>query len=313
MNFKAGLFSAMGVPVSGAVDLTMRVQRDADYWFLDWNDGIFYAPAHVFVTIDRAMAEPDAVHAPGWYMYNVPDATLATWNPGLYTIYMNNAGALAPPPWHDITEIRLPDALGVAMVSNQGLAQSGGLSTIQLVATASVSNNYYTGQIVFIKSGLGAGQARIITNYVGIGTTATVYPNWVTNPDNTSIYVILPLGSIMVNAVDPVLQAAVLGLIGASVLDADLQLHLGAGVGFRNIGNILGALAQSEFEQRTNVFSAGAVVAQGITAPGWIQYQQVDLSYTKNWAAPDRTYYLLYHYNAQRQNDIVKASLLPVW
>jgi hypothetical protein len=224
MNFKAGLFTAMGVPVSGAVDLTLRVQRDADYWFLDWNDGIFYAPAHVFVAIGVAMAEPDNVHAPGWYMYNIPDATLGTWNAGIYTMYMLNAGALAPPPWQDIAEIRLPDALGTPVI-------------IPAIANA--------------------------------------------------------------------------------ILDADLQLHLGAGVGFRNIGNILGQLAQSEFEQRTNVFAAGAVVAQGITAPmaamGCIQYQTVVMSYTKNFAAPDRTYYLLYHYNAQRQNDIVKASLLPVW
>lgn len=217
MNFKAGLFSAMGVPISGAVDLTLRVQRDADYWFLDFNDGIFYAPAHIFVTIDVAMTEPDAVHAAGWYMYNVPDATLAGWNPGIYTIYINNGGALAPPPWHDIIEIRLPDSLSI------------------------------------------------------------------------------------VNG----------------ILDADLQLHLGAGVGFRNIGNLLGQLAQSEFEFRTNVFALIPVIAQGIDASmvarGCIQYQKVDMSYTKTWGVPDRTYYLLYHYDAQRRNDAVKASLGTVW
>jgi hypothetical protein len=169
------------------------------------------------VTIDETMAEPDAVNAPGWYMYNIPDATLTGWNTGVYTIYINSAGIASPPPWHDIIEIRLPDSLGVV----------------------------------------------------------------------------------------------------PSILDADLQLHLGAGVGFRNIGNILGQLAQSEFEQRTNVFAAGAVIAQGITAGmaarGCIQYQQVDMSYTKTWGAPDRTYYLLYHYNAQQRNDIVKASLGIVW
>jgi hypothetical protein len=224
MNFKAGLFTAMGVPISGAVDLTLRVQRDADYWFLDWNDGIFYAPAHIFVTIDVAMAEPDAVHAPGWYMYNIPDATLAAWNTGIYTVYMHNAGALAPPPWYDITEIRLPDALG---------------STVIIPA--------------------------------------------------------------IVNA----------------ILDADLQLHLGAGVAFRNIGNILGQLAQSEFEHKTYVPAVAPVVAQGIdaymVARGCIQYERIDMSYTYNWAAPDRTYYILYHYNAQRMVDMVKPNNVPVW
>lgn len=224
MNFKAGYFDAFGAAISGSADLTLRVQRDADHWFLDFNDGIFYAPAHVFVTLDETMVEPDAVHAPGWYMYSIPDATLAAWNTGIYTIYINNAGIAAPPPWHDIVEIRLPDALGIT---------------------------------------------------------------------------------------------ALLPVIVGSILDADLQLHLGAGVGGRNIGNILGQLAQSEFELRTNVFAAGAVVAQGITAgmatKGCIQYQKVDMSYTKNWAVPDRTYYLLYHYSLQHRNDIVKASLGTVW
>ena len=225
MNFKAGLFTGVGVPVVGSPDLSLRIQRDNDYWFLDFNDGIFYAPAHIFIAISALMAEPDAVHAPGWYMYNVPDATLATWNAGLYTIYFNNSGAGTPPQWHDITEIRLPDALGI--------------------------------------------------------TTTTI-------------------------------PAIVNG-----VLDADLQIHLGVVVGGRNIGNILGQLAQSEFEQRTNIFALAPIVAQGIdaimVARGCIQYQQVDMSYTKNWAVPDRTYYLLYHYDALRQNDIVKASLGIVW
>ena len=224
MDFKAGLFTAMGVPVSGAIDLTMRMQRDADYWFLDWNDGIFYAPAHVFVTIDVALAEPDAVHAPGWYMYNIPDATLATWNAGVYTMYMHNAGALAPPPWYDISEIRLPDALG---------------STIIIPAIAN------------------------------------------------------------------------------AILGADLQLYLGAGVGFRNIGNILGQLAQSEFEQREYIFATVPIPAQNITLQmvnkGCIQYEIVTMSYTKNWAAPDKVFYLLHHYNLQQRVDMIKPSLLPVW
>jgi hypothetical protein len=76
-------------------------------------------------------------------------------------------------------------------------------------------------------------------------------------------------------------------------------------------------LAQTRFQNRTNVFAAGAVAAQGITATmaarGCIQYQQVDVSYSFNFAAPDSTYYLLYHYNAQQQNDIVKPSNTTVW
>ena len=202
-------------------------------------------------------------------------------------------------------------------ISDQGIALAGGPATIQLAATASAVNEYYTGSIVHIASGLGAGQTRLITAYVGGTTTATVYPAWATQPNNTSIYKVMPVGSSMVEGIDPTLQAAVLTLIGAEILDSDLALHLGAGVGFRNIGNILGQLAQSEFEQCTNVFAIAPVAAQGIdafmVAKGCIQYQRVDMSYTKNWAAPDRTYYLLYHYDAQRMNDIRKPSLGIVW
>lgn len=226
MNIKAGLFTVLGVPVVGSIDLTMRVQRDTDHWFLDFFDGIFYAPAHVFVNIDATMVEPDAVHAPGWYMYNIPDATLATWNDDLYTIYINNSGVGTPPQWHDLAEFRLPDALGIGVV--------------------------------------------------------------------------IPIPGIV-----------------TAILDADLQLYLGAGVGGRNIGNILGQLAQSEFEQRTNIFATVPVPAQGITLQmvnrGCIQYQTVVMSYTKNWAAPDKVYYLLFHYDTQRRNDMVKASLGIVW
>lgn len=108
MDFKTGLF-VRRLPVSSATDLTLRIQRDVDHWFLDFNDGTFYASAHTFVAIDVAMVEPDPVHAPGWYMYSIPSGTLATWNDGSYTIYVNNGGALAIPSWSDIIEITLPE------------------------------------------------------------------------------------------------------------------------------------------------------------------------------------------------------------
>ena len=89
-----------------------------------------------------------------------------------------------------------------------------------------------------------------------------------------------------------------------SVVDYDLGLHLGAGVGGRNIGNILGALAQSKFERRLDVKAVAPVPAQGIdalmVARGCIEYQRVIVSYTFNWAAPDYTFDLLYYYDASR-------------
>lgn len=97
------------------------------------------------------------------------------------------------------------------LVSNQGIAQAGSPTTIRLAVTASAVNNYYIGEIVYIASGAGSGQARIITGYVGGTTTATIYPAWSTNPDNTSVYKVMPIGPAMVDAVDPTLLALALG------------------------------------------------------------------------------------------------------
>jgi len=187
------------------------------------------------------------------------------------------------------------------------VATAGAPGSITLDLAASAVNNFYNDNIIFVSKGLGIGQARIISAYDGVTKIATITPNWAVNPGALSEYVIIPTSAVSLSA------AAIIN----GILDADLQLHLGAGVGFRNIGNILGQLAQSEFEYRTNVFAAGAVVAQGITiamaTSGCIQYQQVDMSYTKTWGAPDRTYYLLYHYDVNHRNDVVKASLGNVW
>lgn len=107
MDYKASYFTAAGVPVVGSGDLTLRLQRDLDFWFLDFNDMAFKAAGHV--AINLALAEPDAVNAPGWYWGNVLDAAIATWNDGMYTVYIICAGVAVPPPWQDIMEFRIYD------------------------------------------------------------------------------------------------------------------------------------------------------------------------------------------------------------
>jgi hypothetical protein len=190
------------------------------------------------------------------------------------------------------------------------LAVLGANNAITLDAGASGIDDFYNGSSIFISKGTGIGQVRLITDYDQATKVALVEPDWVTPPAVNSEFVIFPTATTNSSLTS-------VNTITDAILDADLALHLGAGVGFRNIGNLLGQLAQSEFELRTNVFAIIPVAAQGIDASmvarGCIQYQQVDMSYTKNWAAPDRTYYLLYHYDAQRRNDVVKASLGIVW
>ena len=437
-------YFGIGNPVlnpEGKEIMKYKGKTNTDKWYpvrlIDWFDSNYPRTLAPFTSVsvtygyESAIAEtPYVIVAGDWkeqgngnYWLRIGNGEFA--NQGLYTIKVRTYPIAGDVVFNiEVTDFLPNETIADVPVSHQDIAQSGGISTIQLSATASVSNNFYTGSIVVIVGGLGVGQARIITNYVGIGTMATVYPNWVTNPNNTSVYKILPLGASMIDAVEPTLQSLAIdafwdeletghdivnsfgqmlnnsraniatgGALGSitldggasavndfyngniifisnglgvgqariitaydgatkiatvqpnwvtnpgaaseyviipsssssvsvpaianAILDADLQLHLGLGVGGRNIGNILGQLAQSEFENATSVFAAGPIPAQNITlqmaARGCIQYQKIDVSYTKTWGAPDRTYYLLWHYDAQQRVDQRKPSDLPVW
>src|SRR5919204_5094055 len=67
-------------------------------------------------------------------------------------------------------------------------AQAGAAGSITLRSAASAADDLYRGQEIEIYSGTGAGQARVITGYTGSTKVATVDENWITNPDNTSLY-----------------------------------------------------------------------------------------------------------------------------
>jgi len=75
---------------------------------------------------------------------------------------------------------------------NEGLAQGNGPSQITLNALASGDDNAYVGQLVFIRSGTGEDQVRIVTAYDGGTKVATVDHAWDVNPDATSGYAMLP-------------------------------------------------------------------------------------------------------------------------
>jgi hypothetical protein len=78
-----------------------------------------------------------------------------------------------------------------AMGDDLGTAQGGAAGTITLRSGASSTDDYYNGAVVHIRSGTGAGQSRKITDYTGSTRVATVDSNWITNPDNTSVYIVL--------------------------------------------------------------------------------------------------------------------------
>lgn len=74
-------------------------------------------------------------------------------------------------------------------------AQAGASTTITLDASASATDDFYNDQFIFILSGTGAGQGRIISDYNGTTKVATV-STWAVNPSSDSVFVITPFGSV---------------------------------------------------------------------------------------------------------------------
>ena len=82
---------------------------------------------------------------------------------------------------------------GAGYYSSIGTAQAGSTSnTIVLSTTASSTDDYYNDMTVYITSGSGAGEFKIITDYVGGTRTATVSTNWTNIPTVTSVFQVMP-------------------------------------------------------------------------------------------------------------------------
>jgi len=88
MDIKYGLYDADGDAIAGSSDLKVKIKRDADDYFFDFDDTTFKADSHT--TIDSAMSEIDGTNAPGEYELAV---ATASWDDGIYTIYCNYSGS----------------------------------------------------------------------------------------------------------------------------------------------------------------------------------------------------------------------------
>lgn len=112
------------------------------------------------------------------------------------------------------SEIELLPFSGV-LLSQHGIAAAGAASSITLASTASATSATYVGSVIYISSGTGSGQVRLITAYDGATKVATVSDTWTTTPDNTSVYKVLPVGRTIVDT----LAADALAAINAEVVD----------------------------------------------------------------------------------------------
>lgn len=73
-------------------------------------------------------------------------------------------------------------------VIGSGTAQAGAAGTITLAAGTSFADNLINGATVYVVSGTGAGQSRVIHAWDNTTKIASISPNWTTNPDATSVY-----------------------------------------------------------------------------------------------------------------------------
>ena len=112
---------------------------------------------------------------------------------------------------------------------NEGVAQGGGASTITLNALASSVDDVYIDQVVFIVAGTGADQAGVVTAYDGGTSVATVEHAWVIEPDNTSIYAMLPISTHSIAEVQAGLSTSTVTDRIAQIQESDKVLDVAAG------------------------------------------------------------------------------------
>jgi hypothetical protein len=175
--------------------------------------------------------------------------------------------------WHIVpdntSEIELLAFSGV-LLSQHGVATAGAADSITLSADASATSATYVGSVVYISSGTGTGQIRLITAYDGATKIATVSDNWTTTPDNTSVYKVLPVGRTIVDSISTAAQA----VTADAVWDEIASGHVAAGSFGEHIDAILadtsGGVAISQAVQQAiadEILKRGVVNTQD-TADG---------------------------------------------
>ncbi len=121
--------------------------------------------------------------------------------------------------------------VSAADIIYEGGVASATASTVVFDAGPNTTNDFYDHCMIVITEGTGIGQSRTIDGWVGGTLTATIHPNWITNPAADSVVVIFAFSETHVHQ----LEAAVLSDIqaemeenGASILDAISDLLPGS-------------------------------------------------------------------------------------
>lgn len=138
----------------------------------------------------------------------------------------------------------------LAQVIRDNTAQAGAAGTITLDASASASDDFYNNTIIQITGGTGAGQSRIISDYVGSTKVATVNGNWVTNPSSDSVFVIRAFGAI------PGATAPTAGEVADAVWDEAASGHVSAGTFGDYVDEAISGLDDNQWDNATRTLTA---------------------------------------------------------
>jgi hypothetical protein len=181
-------------------------------------------------------AEIDSVKMPGWYQFCPPNAALGT-GASSAGFHLQGATNMTPTPIEvdldaqvdvaNVGGVPVVAAGGVFNAIRSGTAQAGTSGSITLDSGASAVTNLYVDLEVQVLSGTGAGQVRLVTGYNGSTKIATVVPNWITTPDSTSVFALLPSAQVDLGAVNG--SAVVPGVVDANVTEVGGTAVVAAG------------------------------------------------------------------------------------
>ncbi len=106
----------------------------------------------------------------------------------------------------------------------QFLLQAATSTSATLDSGASAVNDFYTGALLVITVGTGAGQSRRITAYVGSTKIATIDTAWATTPTSSSNFRIIGASTVAMTAVErTAVAAAVLASATTTPIAADIK------------------------------------------------------------------------------------------
>lgn len=168
--------------------------------------------------------EVDATNMPGLYRLDVPDAALAVGAASV-VIILKGAASMSP----CVLELLLEATPGALRVNK---ATAGAAGTLTMDAGAPSTTDFFKRNRVKIVYGTGAGQSRYVSGQAG--QVLSVTPNWVTNPDSTSVFEVVDFGldaSTLAEVVAAIWDEArsghtTAGTFGKALQDADLRAAL---------------------------------------------------------------------------------------